>query len=92
MIHALEAQHRPRLAGSRYLQRQLFKDAADLCHLLGVVRASLPLPRYRLSSSPTRTLPPMMAAAVTKGIWWRPAASTDKQIVARRTGDPPCAS
>src|SRR5262249_55837040 len=31
--------------------------------------ASSPRPRYKLSSRPTRTLPPIMAPNVTNGIW-----------------------
>src|SRR5690606_31269994 len=33
--------------------------------------ASWPLPIWRLSSRPTRTLPPMIAPMVHRPIWWR---------------------
>src|SRR5579863_4063349 len=40
--------------------------------------ANWPFLMNRLSSSPTRTLPPMIAAIVTSPIWCRPAPSTDQ--------------
>src|SRR5260370_32378096 len=42
-----------------------------------LLSASLPRPIHSESSSPTRTLPPMIAPIETNGSWWRPAASTD---------------
>src|ERR1700719_350050 len=41
-----------------------------------LLSASLPRPIHSESSSPTRTLPPMIAPIDTSGNWWRPAAST----------------
>src|ERR1035437_9420243 len=43
--------------------------------------ASLPLPMYSESSSPTRTLSPSSAACVVKFIWCRPAATPRENVV-----------
>ena len=40
--------------------------------------ASWPRPSHRLSSSPTRTLPPITADSAAMNIWLRPAPSTDQ--------------
>src|SRR6185437_358663 len=40
--------------------------------------ASWPRPSHSESSSPTRTLPPMIAPIVTSGSWFRPAARIDQ--------------
>src|SRR5262245_7447766 len=41
--------------------------------------ASWPRPMNKLSSRPTRTLPPIITAWVANGIWKRPAPSTDHE-------------
>src|SRR5579859_7666611 len=43
-----------------------------------LLSASLPAPIQRLSSRPTRTLPPIAAAIAAIGSWLRPAPSTDQ--------------
>ena len=67
----------PRLLGVA-MSRLVPPGCGGFLHLLGLDFASAPRPIYRLSSSPTRTLPPMMPAIVVNAIWCRPAASTDQ--------------
>jgi hypothetical protein len=77
LIRALQPQHRPDFAGRCHLQRQLFKDTPDLRDLLAVVPGKLALANVQAVLQPDADIAAHDAAAVMKGIWWRPAASTD---------------
>ena len=68
LVAALQRQHRPRLVRGGDFERQILEDRADAADLVGIALASLPRPSHSESSSPTRTLPPMIAPIVTSGI------------------------
>src|SRR3546814_2694689 len=59
------------------LMSSMMRRILETCSAL--LLASWPLPRNRLSSRPTRTLPPFSAAMVVNAIWCRPAASTPQR-------------
>ena len=78
LMCALETEHLSRFVRRRDFERKLVQDADDLGDEIGIDFASSPLPRKMLSSSPTRTLPPMIAPMVTRFNWWRPAPRIDQ--------------
>lgn len=61
VVPAFEFEHVARISRTCDLQAKFFEDAADLAHLLGIALRKGPGPAHRLSSRPTRTLPPITA-------------------------------
>ena len=79
---SFELEHLSRVVGRRDLQAELLDDRgapSPTCSALD--SASWPRPSHRLSSSPTRTLPPIAADIAAIGIWLRPAPSTRPVVV-----------
>ena len=67
-VRTLKPERRARFGRRRDLEAELFDDAADLGHLLGITFGELARPDIERSSRPTRMLPPIMAALVPKFI------------------------
>ncbi len=76
-VSTLQAQNITGFISRCDIERQTVEDCPDSPDLLGIRLCQFADRSSRLSSSPTRTLPPRIAAMVTIGIWWRPAASTE---------------
>ena len=68
------------LVGRGDLQPELLDDTPDLGDLLGIALGQFAWPIIRLSSRPTRTLPPRIAAMLASGICWPPAPSAGEVI------------